>query len=426
MTEDLKLHQHQSNAALNRSIFRPHFTDPNLEATWKAERLIPFRKVNRRALWVIIFASMAFVFVDLAFVGSGFKIIAMRTIFIVYSILFLVGVNKVKTIQQGDVLVLTAGLGAIAFVWFNIFLKLPMEMVGLYWMATSSLIIIVWFVLVETMLLVRLIQVLIWLILTLAAPIYLGLAFENIFISYMHIALIGIVGWVAAWQVEIAKRISFARQREVELERSKTVSLLRNILPVPIADRLLSEPGTIAERHSNVTVLFADIVGFTPWASSCKPDKVVEVLDQIFSAFDLLCEEHDVEKIKTIGDAYMAASGVPEGGGGVEQVVRLALSMMNVIAEVPIQGGTELQLRIGLHQGPVVAGVIGRKKFIYDLWGDTVNLAARMESHGVPGRVQVTERIANQLGEQFLVEPRGIIEVKGKGKINAYLVSLAE
>ena len=182
----------------------------------------------------------------------------------------------------------------------------------------------------------------------------------------------------------------------------------------------------IAERHSDVTVLFADIVGFTPWASVCKADQVVEVLDQIFSAFDLLCEEHDVEKIKTIGDAYMAAGGVPHGGGQVEQVVRLALSMMNVIAEIPIQGETALQLRIGLNQGPVVAGVIGRKKFIYDLWGDTVNLAARMESHGVPGRVQVTENIATQLGEEFLVEPRGIIEVKGKGSINAYLVSFAE
>ena len=149
----------------------------------------------------------------------------------------------------------------------------------------------------------------------------------------------------------------------------------------------------------------------------------MEVLDRIFSSFDELCDKHGVEKIKTIGDAYMAAGGVPRGGkGGAVEVVRLALEMIEVVSKLPAQKQTRLQLRIGIHEGPVVAGVIGRRKFIYDLWGDTVNTAARMESHGVPSRVQITESVAQKLGNDFHLESRGTIEVKGKGAMNAYLV----
>ncbi|MEE2780104.1 MAG: adenylate/guanylate cyclase domain-containing protein, partial [Myxococcota bacterium] len=135
------------------------------------------------------------------------------------------------------------------------------------------------------------------------------------------------------------------------------------------------------------------------------------------------CVAHGLEKIKTIGDAYMAAGGVPKGDGpATPDVVRLALDMIAVVDDIPVQKGTTLQLRIGVHEGPVVAGVIGRRKFIYDLWGDTVNTAARMESHGIPGRVQVSEGVAQQLDDGFELENRGMIEVKGKGAMAAYLV----
>ena len=155
----------------------------------------------------------------------------------------------------------------------------------------------------------------------------------------------------------------------------------------------ISKPGTIAERHEKVAVLFADIVEFTPWTATQEPQKVVATLDQIFSEFDRLCDRYGVEKIKTIGDAYMAAGGVPQGSQAkVQDVVRLALEMLEVVQQIPTSSAKSVQIRIGVHQGPVIAGVIGQHKFVYDLWGDTVNTAARMESHGIAGRLQRVHR----------------------------------
>ncbi|MDP6932405.1 MAG: adenylate/guanylate cyclase domain-containing protein, partial [Myxococcota bacterium] len=335
----------------------------------------------------------------------------------------LVGINRVRTVQQGDALLVVGTAAGLMIGWFQLMMKLPTNLINDCWLVTVALMVIVVLVLLETTLLTRLGLASLTMAISLTTPVRLGIDPGHVTIGFSHVLLIFLVGWVAAWQVEVSRRLAFARQLGVEGERARTVGLLRNILPVPIADRLLSEPGTIAERYSTVTVLFADIVGFTPWASSCDADEIVEVLDRIFSAFDALCDEHDVEKIKTIGDAYMAAGGVPTPDeDGPAKVVRLALAMMKVVAGIPVQQGTVLQLRIGIHQGPVVAGVIGRRKFIYDLWGDTVNTAARMESHGVPGRVQVSEMVAEQLDEEFVVEKRGVIEVKGKGTMVTYLV----
>jgi class 3 adenylate cyclase len=425
MSEHLNLHEVQGQAGLSRSPFRPRFGDPQLEAEWMVERLGAFRRINGRALWVLLISSLVFVCVDVAVVGSSFDILATRVAFLIGNAAALVAVRKVRTIQQGDGLISVATVAGASVIWFSIFMKLPLELVSAYWMVTSAMLVIGVFVLIEAMLLARLGLALLVLAMTMSGPLALGLTLEHTALALMHLGVVAAVGWLAAWQVEVARRLAFARQLGVERERARTVDLLRNVLPVSIADRLLSQPGTIAERHDDVTVLFADIVGFTPWASSCEATEVVEVLDQIFSAFDRLCDEHGVEKIKTIGDAYMAAGGVPAGSSGTASgVVRLALGMMEVVAGVHTQGGTTLQLRIGVHRGPVVAGVIGRRKFIYDLWGDTVNTAARMESHGVPGRVQVTEAVAEQLDEGLVAEPRGTIEVKGKGPMKAYLVAL--
>lgn len=211
------------------------------------------------------------------------------------------------------------------------------------------------------------------------------------------------------------------RTRDAALARSD--DLLLNVLPGSIANRLKRDQGIIAERFEEVTVLFADVANFTPFAEKTSPERVVEVLDEIFSAFDRLTRERGLEKIKTIGDAYMVAGGLPEPRPDHAQAVAgLAIEMQSKLAQVSGALGLGLQIRIGIDTGPVVAGVIGRHRFTYDLWGDTVNTASRMESQGVAGRIQVTEATYRRLGDLFSFEDRGEIEIKGKGRLRAYLL----
>ena len=198
--------------------------------------------------------------------------------------------------------------------------------------------------------------------------------------------------------------------------------LLLNILPGPIAEQLKRRDGIIAERFEDVSVLFADIVGFTPRSAAMSPSEIVGLLNLIFSRFDALVEKHGLEKIKTIGDAYMVAGGLPDPQPGhLERIVALALDMQAAAVELSPQTG-ELQLRIGIHTGSAVAGVIGIKKFIYDVWGDTVNTASRIESHGLPGRVQVSEEVYERIRDSFVCTPRGPVELKGKGAVPVFLV----
>jgi guanylate cyclase len=177
-----------------------------------------------------------------------------------------------------------------------------------------------------------------------------------------------------------------------------------------------------------VSVLFADIVGFTARSAVMAAEEVVTLLDEVFSAFDRLADAAGVEKIKTIGDAYMLVGGLPEPRPDhLAAVARTALAMRDEIARIAAHPGERwLAVRIGIDSGPVVAGVIGRRKFIYDLWGDTVNIASRMESLGPPGEIQVTERVAAALGPEFVVRPRGTIEVKGKGPMQTFLLDRAD
>jgi adenylate cyclase len=172
-----------------------------------------------------------------------------------------------------------------------------------------------------------------------------------------------------------------------------------------------------------VSVLFADVADFTPFAERMEPERLVGVLDEIFSAFDALTERHALEKIKTIGDAYMVAGGLPEPRvDHAEAIAALAIDMQAELARIGSALGLGLAIRIGIDSGPVVAGVIGRRKFIYDLWGDTVNTASRMESHGVAGRIQVTEATYRRLRDRYRFEDRGELEIKGKGRVRTYLL----
>ncbi len=206
-------------------------------------------------------------------------------------------------------------------------------------------------------------------------------------------------------------------------EQEKSEKLLLNILPKAIAERLKKNETTIAEYFPEVTVLFADIVGFTALSAVMNPIDLVELLNKIFSGFDLLCEGHGLEKIKTIGDAYMAVGGLPSPRADhAEAIAQMALDMQTEIARFNANNNKYFSIRIGIHSGPVVAGVIGIKKFIYDLWGDTVNIASRMESHGLPWRIQVSETTYKLLEHKYLLQERGTIEVKGKGGMKTYLL----
>ncbi len=211
-------------------------------------------------------------------------------------------------------------------------------------------------------------------------------------------------------------------QQEVEYERSRSDALLANILPNEIASRLKQNPGIIADAYPEASVLFADIADFTPMSESMSPEDLVTLLNETFSEFDRLVDEHGVEKIKTIGDCYMAASGVPEPRTDhAEVIARLALDMRRVVSERSFHG-QQVRFRIGINSGPLVAGVIGTRKFIYDLWGDTVNTASRMESHGIAGTIQLTEATRRLLPSRFVVSERGMVQIKGKGELATYFL----
>jgi class 3 adenylate cyclase len=206
-------------------------------------------------------------------------------------------------------------------------------------------------------------------------------------------------------------------------EQERSERLLLNVLPGPIADRLKQGEGVIADDFPEVTVLFVDLVDFTRRSRETTPERVVQVLDDLFSALDALAERYRLEKIKTIGDAYMVVGGLPEPRPDHAQAVAdMALAVREEVARHTDPAGEPLAVRIGIDTGPVVAGVIGRRKFSYDLWGDTVNTASRMESNGVPGCIQVTERTYRRLRDDFRLERRGPIEVKGKGEMTTWFL----
>ncbi len=221
----------------------------------------------------------------------------------------------------------------------------------------------------------------------------------------------------------IVQDITERRRTEEELryQRQQTERLLLNILPQPIVERLKGNPRTIADNFAEVTVLFADIVDFTKLAEEISATDLVSILNEIFSVFDHLAEEYGLEKIKTIGDAYMAVGGLPHPRADhAEAIAEMALAMQTAISQFIRPDGEPLRLRIGINTGPVVAGVIGMKKFIYDLWGDTVNVASRMESHGIAGGIQVTPDTYKHLKHKYILEKRGTISIKGKGKMLTY------
>lgn len=237
-----------------------------------------------------------------------------------------------------------------------------------------------------------------------------------------------VLNFVGVGVITFIGLLFFIRDRErartaLEEERARSERLLLNILPSSIAQRLKQGEEPIADRLPEVTVLVADIVGFTPMSEEVPADEVVGALNELFSRFDDLTVELGLEKLKTVGDAYQAVGGLPGSSGDhVAAAAELALAMQEVVDGHAFPGFDDLQMRIGVNTGPVVAGVIGKRKFSYDIWGDTINTASRMESHGVPGRIQVTKAVHDKLSDRFIFERRGAVDIKGKGDMETYFL----
>ncbi|MBI5609772.1 MAG: adenylate/guanylate cyclase domain-containing protein [Deltaproteobacteria bacterium] len=244
----------------------------------------------------------------------------------------------------------------------------------------------------------------------LGAPLPVSATMRSLFYAMNIGASLTVVFAAAAWFMH-----------RIKVERARSDDLIDNMLPGRIAAQLKAGASDIADAHDQVSVLFADIVGFTKYSAEVSPAQLVRDLNAVFRRFDALAAEHGVEKIKTIGDAYMVAAGVPTfRHDHAAALARFALALREVAAAIPRQDGTAFGLRIGIHYGQAVAGVIGTARLAYDLWGDTVNTASRMESHGEPGRIQVSAETAALLGEGFALQPRGEVEVKGKGLMSLY------
>jgi len=241
--------------------------------------------------------------------------------------------------------------------------------------------------------------------------------------QFFYLFAANVLGMFASYSLEYFLRQNFLSQYLLARETERSEALLLNILPASIAGRLKDSTATIADHFAEVTVLFADLVGFTVLAGRLPVGEVVELLTRIFTEFDDLLTCHGVEKIKTIGDAYMAVAGLPEPRPDhAAAVADFALAMVKSMERLRHESGVELRVRVGIHSGPVVAGVLGTKKFLYDLWGDTVNVASRMESHGVPDRVQVSAETRRALGDGYAFGEMKRVAVKGKGDMETYLL----
>lgn len=222
---------------------------------------------------------------------------------------------------------------------------------------------------------------------------------------------------------ERGRRMAWAAARALAREKARSEALLLNVLPPSVAARMNAGERLIADSHEFATVLFADIVGFTPLSEAMPPAALLALLDRVFTRFDDIADAHDLEKIKTIGDAYMLAAGAPaERPAEPQRVCEAALDMRAALAEVSRDEGIALGMRIGVHAGPVIAGVIGRRKFIYDIWGATVNTASRMESTAPANAIQVSAAVRDLLADRFTFRPRGEVELKGIGPLPVFLL----
>lgn len=405
-----------------------HFYDPGTEAdfrTFYQRMAMPFFRAG------LVLASISWIaavpFLAWQFPSVRSLLIPLSAVLGLLPALVLYGTYRRKTAARTPYYI--AGLNAVAGLTV-VFMRARVIEDDL--IAVTALIILVFFacILFRLRLLFALTATATYLV---AFDIFVMLApytfFERVTISFM-IWLAEGSAIIGCFVLERSARDLFRQQQviraqrtEIRRERARSERLLYSILPVPIAQRIKQGDPLIADHFDEVTIMFTDIVGFTSIAEKLSAHELVQLLNEAFRAFDEIAERHQLEKIKTIGDAYMAVSGIPQPKSDhASRAVAAALQMVEWARTYVGPQSTKIQLRVGLHSGPVTAGVLGKNKYSYDLWGDTVNTAARMESHGEPDRVQLSARTRALLGNQYRTSSRGLLEVKGKGAMELFLV----
>jgi len=416
----------------------PCFKDPKIEQEFMLEFNSKSLKSGRIVLWVMTIVWIGFAWVELYHLDGQQKSNALCLRLLIFTPIFLM------------ILALLYSKFAARTYQMMVILALIAIQVGLYYIAKfypvldvvqslgyelpvseadgTTIYIAVWFLVIFTGSMISRLNIIhtimsavIYIIMNIITVLTYHPASLIVIIQVLVLLTIVPVILIGAVNVQQDAKGTYRANKLLERSMKKSESLLLNILPVEIANRLKETPGTIADGFNNVSVLFADIVGFTNFSTKHKPETIVKILNQIFTKFDDITKKYKAEKIKTIGDAYMLAAGIPEFSSKHSSIVaNCALDMIKEVNHFLDPDGNPIQIRVGLHTGPAIAGVIGNHKFAYDVWGDTVNIASRMESYGYAGKIQATMEIYEALKKDFIFEPRNEIEVKGKGTLKTF------
>ena len=415
----------------------PCFADPAIEQEFLQEFNFESLKPGKIALFIIIFVWAGFAWFDLHLddpVRSSVLYFRFLVVTPLFLIILALSYSKYATRIYQPMALLTMFIIEISIYYIVKFfnfqeivhsmgfeLLLENELGNFFFIFIWYLVILMASMIARINTLQSLLNGLVVIILYILSIIHFHPSFMIVIITVAALSTTLFVMWIGSLSIQQYARQNFRAAKLLAQSMQESESLLLNILPVQIANRLKETPGTIADGFKHVSVLFADIVGFTKLFVKYKPDVIVKMLNQIFSKFDTISKKYGAEKIKTIGDAYMLAAGIPEISHNHSSIVAdCALDMIKATKDFSDPDGNPIQIRIGIHTGPAIAGVIGTHKFSYDIWGDTVNTASRMESHGDVGKIQVTKEIFENLKNNFIFEWRSEIEVKGKGKMETF------
>jgi class 3 adenylate cyclase len=397
------------------------FRNPDLEAAYNKDFYqhnlgnLRFAFLGGVALWVLFgFVIDGFLLVQ---ADQTFDLVMRYGVFtplllVVFGLTFLHGFERMWEWVAGGVVIVTL----LLWVYYNTqVLTMPVDYgyVGLILITAFT----------YTLLRLRFVLVVLTTVVAIATYVPYAVIAVHIFgvktvLATLYLSTFGVLWGVAAYRLERFTRLLFVRERQLDRERERSDSLLLNVLPQAIVARLKAKPieGRMAEALEEVSIVFADAVGSTEQAAKCSPDEFAATLDELFGRFDDLADRYGLEKVKTIGDAYMAVAGAPTPmDDHAEAAADMALDMLAQAGQVRWPSGDPIALRVGVATGPAVAGVIGQRKFAYDLWGDTVNLASRLEASGEPGRILVSETMAELLADRYEFGPAQVLDLKGKG-----------
>jgi class 3 adenylate cyclase len=405
--------------ALDRLTLR--FRNPDLEAAYNRDFYqhnlgnLRFAFLGGVALWVLFgFVIDGFLLVQ---ADQTFDLVMRYGVFtplllVVFGLTFLRGFERLWEWVAGGVVIVTL----LLWVYYNTqVLTMPVDYgyVGLILITAFT----------YTLLRLRFVLVVLTTVVAIATYVPYAVIAVHIFgvktvLATLYLSTFGVLWGVAAYRLERFTRLLFVRERQLDRERERSDSLLLNVRPQAIVARLKAKPieGRMAEALEEVSIVFADAVGSTEQAAKCSPDEFAATLDELFSRFDDLADRYGLEKVKTIGDAYMAVAGAPTPmDNHAEAAADIALGMLGEAGQIRWPSGDPIALRVGVATGPAVAGVIGQRKFAYDLWGDTVNLASRLEASGEPGRILVSGVMAELLADRYEFGPPLVLDLKGKG-----------